>query len=271
MAESEFYYHTTTQGSRIFVEKSGSGPLMVMMHGIGGTTNTFQPLISHFSSTYTILRFEFPGSGFSTFVTPPTIPSFVEDLASILATQKRDEKPILVGNSLGSIIAMHYASLNPQSVKGLVLIGPSRSAIHIPAAVERMTGLASKARQGIEALRDSTVSNNVSKSSSDLVRTIVRLMISVQNPEGYAATWEAVCGKDHVDPAYSAINCPSLVIAGDDDNIAPLQRSNDIAELIGKGKEKRRVEVKVVHSGHQHTLEDTNGVVEAIKGFIVTL
>lgn len=168
---STAYYRTTPKGSRIFVEECGSGPLMVLMHGLGGTTNYFQPLIRHFSSRYTMLRFDFPGSGFSTFNSPPSIPQFVEDLSSILDAREKKESPILVGHSLGSIIAMHYASQHPTSA--LVLIGPGKSASHIPAAVERMTGLATKAREGIEGIRDSTIANNVAPSSSDMVRTIV--------------------------------------------------------------------------------------------------
>jgi len=213
-----------------------------------------------------MLRFDFPGSGFSTFKPPPSIPQFLEDLTSILESREKKESPILVGHSLGSIIAMHYASQHPTSA--LVLIGPGKSASHIPAAVERMTGLAAKAREGIEGIRDSTIANNVAPSSSDLVRTIVRQIISSQTPEGYAATCEAACAKSHVDPDYSTIKCPAVLIAGDQDNISPLSRSEELKELIGSGNEKRNVAVQVVHSGHQQVLEDTEGVVKAMESVL---
>lgn len=266
MADTKAYYHTTPKGSRIFVEECGSGPLMVMLHGLGGTTNVFQPLISRFSSHYTMLRFDFPGSGFSTFKSKPSIPQFVEDLSSILESRGTIESPILVGHSLGSIVAMHYASMHPTSA--LVAIGPGRSASHIPAAVERMTGLAAKAREGIEGIRDSTIVNNIAPSSSDLVRTVVRQIISSQSPEGYAATCEAACAKSHIDPDYSTIRCAAILIAGDQDNISPLSRSEELKDLIGAGNEKRNVSVAVVHSGHQQVLEDTEGVVKAMKGVL---
>jgi len=270
MAEnSKTHYLTTPNGSRIFVEECGSGPLMVLMHGLGGTTNYFQPLISHFSSRYTMLRFDFPGSGFSTFESPPSIPQFVEDLSSILDSRDKKESPILVGHSLGSIIAMHYASQHPTSA--LVLIGPGKSASHVPAAVERMTGLAAKAREGIERIRDSTIANNVAPSSSDLVRTLVRQIISSQSPEGYAATCEAVCAKSHVDPDYSAIKCPVALVAGDQDSISPLSRSEELKDLVGAGNEDKSVEVTLVHSGHQQVLEDTEGVVKAMESILALI
>jgi len=260
------YYHVTANGSRIFVEECGSGPLMVLMHGLGGTTNYFQPLISQFSSRYTMLRFDFPGSGFSTFKSAPSIPQFVEDLRSILDSNEK-EPPVLVGHSLGSIVAMHYAAQYP-NVAALVLIGPGRSAAHIPAAVERMTGLATKAREGIEGIRDSTIDNNVAPSSSDLVRTFVRQIISSQDPEGYAATCEAVAAKSHVDPDYAAIKCPTLLIAGDQDKISPLSRSQELKELIGGGKD-QIPRIEIVHSGHQQVLEDTAGTVKAMNSILI--
>ncbi|KAH6698937.1 alpha beta hydrolase fold family [Leptodontidium sp. MPI-SDFR-AT-0119] len=262
------YFHTTSNGSQIFVEECGTGPLMVLMHGLGGTTNAFQPLISHFAARFTMLRFDFSGSGFSTFKAPLSISQFVDDLASVLQSRESKEAPILVGHSLGSIVAMHYASQHPE-VRALVLIGPGRSASHIPAAVDRMTGLGAKAREGIFGIRDSTVDNNVAPKSSDLVRTIVRQMISSQTAEGYAATCDAACSKTHVDPDYAAIKCPAVLIAGDQDNISPLSRSEDLKGLIGGGSE--RVTVEVVHSGHQQVLEDTAGVVKAMESVLALL
>jgi 3-oxoadipate enol-lactonase len=262
--QSKVNFHTTANGSKIFVEECGSGPLMVLMHGLGGTTNAFQPLVASFSRSYTMLRFDWPGSGFSTFKTPPSVPQFVADLESILESRNSDEIPILVGHSLGSIIAMHYASKHP--VKGLVLIGAGRSSVHIPAAVSYMTGLAIKARDGITGIRDSTIASNVALTSSDLVITVVRQMISAQDPDGYAATCEAICAKSHVDPDYSKIQCPTVLIVGDQDKILPLSRSEDLQRLIGGAG--NQVEIKVVYSGHQQILEDTTGVVDAIEAVL---
>ena len=134
-----------------------------------------------------------------------------------------------------------------------------------------MTGLAANAREGIEGIRDSTIENNVAPTSSDLVRTIFRQIISSQAPEGYAATCEAVCAKSHVDPDYSAIKCPAVLIAGDQDNISPLSRSEELKELISAGNEKRNVSVAMVHSGHQQVLEDTERVVKAMEYVLALL
>ena len=121
------------------------------------------------------------------------MPQFVEELHSILVSRGCNISRILIGHPLGSIVAMHYAS-QYQKVHALVLIGAGRPASHIASAIESMRGLASKARESIEGIRDSTVTNNVAIGSSDLVRTVARQMISSQNAAGYAATCEAHSG-----------------------------------------------------------------------------
>jgi pimeloyl-ACP methyl ester carboxylesterase len=91
-------------------------------------------------------------------------------------------------------------------------------------------------------------------------------MISSQDAEGYAATCEAICAKTHVDPDYASIKSPTLLIAGDQDNIPPLSRSVELKSLIGGSHEK--VTLEVVRACHQHVLEDTAGVVGAMKSVL---
>ncbi|OQD84847.1 hypothetical protein PENANT_c011G05551 [Penicillium antarcticum] len=70
-------------------------------------------------------------------------------------------KIILIGHSLGAIVSMHYASRHPSQIRGLVLLGAGRSIAHIPAARERMLGMAAKTREeGIQAAADMAASSN---------------------------------------------------------------------------------------------------------------
>jgi 3-oxoadipate enol-lactonase len=56
------------------------------------------------------------------------------------------------------------------------------------------------------------------------------------------------------------------LIAGDQDNISPMSRSEELKSLLGGGE---KVVLRVVHSGHQQILEDTDGVVKAMKSVLV--
>lgn len=69
-----------TKKSELYVEQEGnsSGPAILFIHGLGGTTNTFQPLVSSLQD-YNIVRFEWSGHGRSTRPERTSIESYVED------------------------------------------------------------------------------------------------------------------------------------------------------------------------------------------------
>jgi 3-oxoadipate enol-lactonase len=55
-------------------------------------------------------------------------------------------------------------------------------AAYITAVVERMTGMAAKIQIGMESMRDFAVANNIAASSLNLVGTVIKQMISAQDP-----------------------------------------------------------------------------------------
>ncbi|KAK5127774.1 hypothetical protein LTR85_004890 [Meristemomyces frigidus] len=254
-------------GHRTFVDVDGTGPeVMIMMHGLGGSSNYFQPLITPFASRYRIIRFDFKGLG-RTGPDPErkrriTIPAYIEDLRSIM-DEERVDKAVLVGHSLGSVVAMHFAAAYPSRISALVAIGPGVSRAKIPVAKQFTLNMAKNARElGMPAVADGGVSSNVAPSSSDIVRAFVREVVGGQDGEGYAQVCEAACDESHVDPDYSQISCPAVLIAGDQDKIAPLKQVEDIQAKIPGST------LRVMHSGHQQVLEDTAGVVAAIESIL---
>jgi len=128
-----------------------------------------------------------------------------------------------------------------------------------------MKRLAAAARKGPEFMTDATVENNVAPNCNCLVRAFVREVIAAQSGEGYAMTCEAVAG--HSDPDYSKINCPTVIVSGNEDRISSLETAMNLKALI-EANGKDNVELKVVSSGHQQVLEDTPGVLKAIETVI---
>lgn len=257
-------------GRPIFVDVDGEGPAMIMVHGLGGSSNYFQPLVTAFSSSFKIIRFDWEGLGRSKLNLASkekiTIPKYVKDLNAVMEHFGL-ANAVLVGHSLGSVVAMHFAAQFPDKAKSLVLIGPGRTRANVPAAKAFTLGMARKARElGMPAMADGTVAKNVAPSSSDVVRAFVREVIAGQDEEGYARVCEAACDDSHVDPDYALIVCPTCIIAGDQDLISSVDTARELQGLIG-GSDKI-VSLEIVHSGHQHVLEDTDGVIRAIKSVL---
>jgi 3-oxoadipate enol-lactonase len=73
--------HIENGGSKLFYEQEGKkdGPAILCVHGLGGTTNFFQPIVSSLQD-YNIVRFDLSGHGRSDLPAGKTsIESYVED------------------------------------------------------------------------------------------------------------------------------------------------------------------------------------------------
>lgn len=275
-------YHTTRNGTNLHIIEAGKpdGLPVILLHGLGGSTDTFTSLLPRLEPEKNrLISVDLEGFGKTGLSSPGaalSIPRYVDDVESLVAflqgplAETHDAKVLFIGHSLGAIIAMHYAAKHPDHVRGLALLGAGRSIANIPAAKERMLGLAATTRtDGIEAAAGiATVSNfPVEGDVLPQHRDSVREAVARCDPEGYARGCEALAGRDHVDPEYGRIVAPTVFIAGGGDIISPPERSLGLKELVGEN-----ASVKVIEGvGHQMILQSLEETVAAITGLLSRL
>lgn len=104
----------------------GSGPVVVLIHGIASSSVTFENLVPLISETHRVVSIDLLGFGQSpapdaaTF----TIEEHVDSLARTLDSLKLEEKFVLVGHSMGGLIATRYAATDSRKLSKLVLVSP---------------------------------------------------------------------------------------------------------------------------------------------------
>jgi 3-oxoadipate enol-lactonase len=107
----------------------GSGPLVIMLHGIGGGHSAFAPQLEELASAgYRAVSWDAPGYGRSAPVEPYTFKALAESaavLAEALMPQNQGQPPVWVGHSMGGMVAQELAARRPDLVRGLVLAGTS--------------------------------------------------------------------------------------------------------------------------------------------------
>ena len=108
---------------KIHVERRGSGPAIVFLHGLGVSSESWAAQMAALEDRFTVLAWDLLGHGKSEVPKDEDLYSrdlALEDLDNILATL--DEKPILVGHSLGGYLSLTYAVTRPDAIRGMVLI-----------------------------------------------------------------------------------------------------------------------------------------------------
>ncbi|MCB8839807.1 alpha/beta fold hydrolase [Aurantimonas sp. VKM B-3413] len=222
---------TTVQLAGIVAEVSGEGMPVVLIHGLGGTANTYEPLMEALSS-YRVIRIDMPGSGRSPVPhDAPTIESFASDIVRAVRSLAV-ERAHFVGHSLGTIVCQKIAADNPALVASLALYG----ALTEPPEGAR-TGLGKRAQMArageMSEIADQIVGATLApgtRSSQPAVAAFVRESVMRQNPEGYARTCEALAKAERVDSRL--ISVPTLLVTGENDPVAPVAMARELADAI---------------------------------------
>ena len=229
---------TTQFVDRVAVEDEGSGEAVVCLHGLGGTSNTWTPLLPALKGRR-VVRIELPGSARSHRVDGPlSIQRFVDATLSV-CSRLNIASAHWFGHSMGTIVCQHLALAQPQRVRSLVLFGAlqappdaARPALRARALKARTEGVA-----GMQAIADAIVESATSadtRTRLPVAVALVRESLMRQDPDGYARSCEALA--DAMPAAVDRIEVPALLVTGDADAVAPPQAARGIAERMRQAR-----------------------------------
>lgn len=247
---------------RMAVETDGEGDAVLMIHGLGGTSNIWLPLLPVLAR-HRVIRPDLPGSGRSHRVEGAlSISAYVDAICRICDALKV-ERAHVVGHSLGSIIAFHLATSVTKLVRSLALFGPllappdaARAGLRARAEAARQAG----DMQGIadQVLLAGTAAET--RARRPVAAAMVRELLMRQTADGYARSCEALADAQAADIA--ALACPVLMVTGDEDAIAPAQAVRQLGTRIPGA----RVEV-LPRCGHWTTLEMPEACADLLARF----
>lgn len=120
--------HVQTPNGRLHVyDAAGFGPLppVVVLHGLAATATPFGPTLGLLRKhVRRVVALDLPGHGFSEHGSGPLTPERLIETVGAALDKTIDEPAILVGNSLGGALALHYAAERAARVHSLVLVSP---------------------------------------------------------------------------------------------------------------------------------------------------
>jgi pimeloyl-ACP methyl ester carboxylesterase len=214
-------------GVRLGYEEQGSGsPPMLLVHGWSCDHTHFAPQAEHFSKRHRVISVDLRGHGASD--TPDqeyTMAGFADDLA-FLCEQIGVDRPVVVGHSMGGVIAFEMAARHPDIVGAAVAI----DAPLVPPAV--LTGMLSGFVEDLKspAYQDATRGfvNNVLFLPTDDVERKARIADQMAGAHQHVMASAMACIVS-CDTAASAAGCqaPALVINA----AAPLPDLDRLLEL----------------------------------------
>jgi 3-oxoadipate enol-lactonase len=214
------------------------GKSIIMIHALGCDRSIWDGLIPHLADDYRVIRYDLPGHGASRYThagRPYTIgddgiDSTSRDLQGIY-TSLNIEEAVLVGISVGGMIALAFAAAYPERVSGLVVCDTDVRIGTAGTWNDRIDGIR---QQGMDAMADKILSRWFTPSFA--VRCpekyqSARNMLLRCSVEGYMVTCEAIRDAD-LSGLPAKIMTKTLVLCGAEDVSTPPDSCRKLAGKI---------------------------------------
>ncbi|MBV9576551.1 MAG: alpha/beta hydrolase [Gammaproteobacteria bacterium] len=251
--------------SQFYYELHGKGDPLVLISGLIADHTGWLPVLDNLSRHYSVLIFDNRGTGRtiddeSSF----KVENMADDVMQIVQRLNLN-KPHIVGHSLGGAVAQTMATKYSEHIRSIALCN----------TFIKFNEIGKKAFTNILQLYQAN------ESSNRIINNIIPWVFSAKflNPEiidliqkaaaenqypqslsGYERQLKALCEFDSSKWIH-LVNAPTLVIGSDDDKVATLAESAELAKAIAGAK------FKTLSTGHASPVEEPELFVEALKGF----
>jgi pimeloyl-ACP methyl ester carboxylesterase len=261
---------------------AATGPSIVVVHGYRGDHHGLEPVIALLPG----IRFispDLPGFGASTPLTeaPHSIAGYEQWMTAFARAIQLPADAIVFGHSFGSMITSH-AVADGFSTPGLILLNPisadpkTAAGVGITRLTRAFYGLSRRLPTAIGRrllgnwLVVQFMSMNLVTTDDKKLRTWVheehhRYFNGFSDPKTVAEAFDASLSTE-VGKAAPRINVPVLMIAGENDRIAPLSGQK---ATVGLFPDARLVVLPTV--GHLIHYEASQGAADAIRAFVDSL
>ncbi|MFK7965559.1 MAG: alpha/beta fold hydrolase [Burkholderiaceae bacterium] len=235
--------HTVSEdGTQICYAVAGSGPVLVraphwMTHiDYDWCSEIYGPLLCRFAKDLTLVRFDARGTGRSQRnIGPGALDDWVADMRAVMVATGFD-RYCLLGGSAGAQPVVKYAATYPESVSSLILLGGiGRGQLHRGVSEEHVAAFAQLVRDGWAqknpAFRQLMTTGLWPDASRSILESFNELQRMSSDPETAARLLEEVA-KTTVEPFYSMVQAPTLLVHSLHDERAPYTESELAAQLI---------------------------------------
>lgn len=213
----------TVFGFKIHYLEAGTGPDVVLLHGLGGDSSNWTFNINALSRSFHVIVPDQLGFGFSD---KPLINYRVGTLVDFLdkfLAELNLNRVTLVGNSLGGWIAADYTIEHPDKVARLVLVDSAGFALPKDFDMQQLSTLNPSTREQMRALAGRVFYNKGLFANEEMID----LMLSRRLTAGDGFTIDKLIGsiqrsEDVLDNRLGKIKVPVLIIWGKQDGLLPL-------------------------------------------------
>lgn len=244
-------------GNEIAYDRRGRGTPLVLLHGFPLDHHLWDEVAPLLEDTFDVILPDLRGFGDSSTIDPA---QGMDDYASdvtVLLDSLDIQKAAIAGHSMGGYVALAFARLYPERVRGLGLVS-SQVVADAPERKEgRYKSAADVERNGI----GSVVEAMAPKFTQDeTLQSYARTAMERQQPAAYIAALKAMAERYDSTRLLPSFDFPVVVIHGDSDSLIPIDRAREVKAALPQAHL-----VEIEGAGHVPMLEAKEETAAALK------
>lgn len=241
-------------------EEHGQGIPVIFLHGFPFDHTIWQPLVPLLQSDARLILPDLRGFGNSPVTEGVYSMRLLADDVLALMDRLSIDRAVLVGHSMGGYIALSFAQAYPNRLAGLGLVATQAAADTPERRQSRYKTADSVKHKGARVVASTMVSTLTPR--AELVQPITDLILRT-HPAGIVGALKGMAERHDLTGILSSVHVPAVVIAGTDDQLLSMERSEMMAQMLPKGWL-----VKVPGTGHMLMMEEPAQIADALRQVI---
>ncbi|HJT27301.1 MAG TPA: alpha/beta hydrolase [Pyrinomonadaceae bacterium] len=250
-------------GQKVQYVEAGAGPTVILLHGLGGSWQSWHFNIGALAEKYHVVALDQIGFGKSDkpFVNY-RIRTYV-DFLDQFCKQLKIERATLVGNSMGGWIAAMFTASFPDRVDKLVLEDAAGYAPPKDFDTRVFYGLNPTTRAGMKILIAKVFYSKAFQTDAFIDQSIAARLAAGDGYTINSITESIIRGEDYLDDIVKKIKRPTLLIWGRQDGLVPLAEGERFNKDIAGSKM-----IVIEECGHVPNLEKPGEFNAAVLKFL---
>ncbi len=243
--------------------RRGRGPVLVLLHELGGSLESWDDVVALLPADVAILRYDQRGAGMSQKIAAPiALTEHVGDLRALIQSLRIEAAVALAGQAVGAAVAAAYALAHPSAVSHYVGLAP---AMGVPPELQVTALLRAQALAGSSLRPDGEAI--VDMAYPEALRTDQARYFAYRNrwlstdSRSLGAMFEMLA-KMNIGPELHRLSARSLFVAGTFDTFRPPAEVDRVARMVP------HCEVLHIPSGHLMATQSPRLIKTLLAGFV---
>ena len=228
-------------GFRWHVQVSGTGPVLLLLHGTGAATHSWRDMLPLLAKHFTVIAPDLPGHGF-TASGPLTLPGMANAVTALLAELKA-EPNVMVGHSAGAAIGLRMVLDKRVMAERFIALSPAllpfpglaaqlfptlaKMLFLNPFAPHIFARMAGPLRE-VERFMAKSTGSTIDAAGIDYYARLFRKPGHIRGTISMMANWDLELLKRDL----PKLSLPVLFIHGDKDTAIPIAKAREAAALV---------------------------------------